>query len=378
MDKLLEQFNEIPTPLLQETKKLSEEFKLSKAQSQKVLERLRKEYENSKISPGEGIGVITAESFGEPGTQMTLNVFHFAGVAEVAVTLGLPRLIEIFDARKSPSTPRMTVYLDKEYKSDEKKVRDIAALLKEIKLEGISKEFSLNLTDLKIEVNLDFGKLKLFKLKQEEVVQAVKDSVKDSVVTTTKEGLNIKYKKEEANMKDLYQLKEKCKELHIRGVKGTEQVLPKKEGNEYVITCSGDNLKDAFKIKGVDFSKTVTNNLFIMDEVLGIEAARQIIIEESLEVIGKQGLDIDIRHIMLLSDVMTNLGIIKGITRTGITSEKTSVLAKASFETPITHLIKACIKGETDELLSVIENVMVNQPIPIGTGLPSLIARMKK
>ena len=322
-------------------------------------------------------GLETFTTFEGIITHNTLNVFHFAGVAEVAVTRGLPRLIEIFDARKEPSTPKLTVYLEKDYKNDEKKVREVAALLKETKLKDIATEFSLNLSEFKIEIVLDYEKLKMIKLKDEQVMNAVKEGLKDVNVKQTKDGFNIKYKAETPSLKDIYLLKEKCKDINIRGVKGIKQVLPKKEDAEYIIYCSGDNLKEVFNIDGVDKTRTVTNNIFAMAEVLGIEAARQAIINESLEVIQNQGLNVDIRHTMLLGDVMTHSGTIKGITRTGITNEKESVLARASFETPINHIVKACMKGEEDKLVSVIENVMVNQPVPIGTGLPSLVAKMK-
>ena len=97
---------------------------------------------------------------------------------------------------------------------------------------------------------------------------------------------------------------------------------------------------------------------------------------EVAKVIEDQGLDVDVRHIMLVSDVMTNKGTVKGITRSGITGEKKSVLARASFETPIKHIINASLIGEEDELNSVIENVMLNQPVPLGTGLPGLVAKI--
>ena len=80
---------------------------------------------------------------------------------------------------------------------------------------------------------------------------------------------------------------------------------------------------------------------------------------------------------MFIADVMTTSGMIKGITRSGITGEKKSVLARASFETPLKHIINASLIGEEDELNSVIENVMLNQPVPLGTGLPDLVAKMK-
>ena len=135
--------------------------------------------------------------------------------------------------------------------------------------------------------------------------------------------------------------------------------------------------KDILQIDEVDGSRTTSNHIFEVEKVLGIEAARHAIIEESSRVIKEQGLDIDKRHIMFISDLMTVSGNIKGITRSGITSEKDSVLARASFETPIKHLINACLKGETDYLTSVVENVMLNQPVPLGTGLPGLVTKVK-
>lgn len=194
-----------------------------------------------------------------------------------------------------------------------------------------------------------------------------------------KEGKNLvilQPKSEHPEIQELYQLKEKSRELYINGVKGISQVLPIKKDNEFIIICVGNNIEDVLKVDGVDPTRTISNNIFEVAEVLGIEAARQTIIKEALNVIKSQGLDIDIRHIMLLADVMTYSGSIKGITRGGITGEKESILAKASFETPIKHIIEASLKGEKDSLNSVIENVMINQEIPIGTGLPELIARI--
>ena len=78
---------------------------------------------------------------------------------------------------------------------------------------------------------------------------------------------------------------------------------------------------------------------------------------------------------MLVADTMCVSGSLKGVTRYGVVSEKSSVLARASFETPIKHIINAALVGEVDNLDSVVENVMINQPVPIGTGLPSLTVR---
>src|SRR3989344_3481717 len=154
----------LPIPIIEEAKEEIKNRRIGAEKAKEIMERIKQEYENALIDPGESIGIITAESFGEPGTQMTLNVFHFAGVAEVSVTLGLPRLIELFDARKIPSTPVLDVFIKKQYAKDEKKVREIASMLKETKLADISEEFSLNLTKVRIEAYLDSKRMKDLKI----------------------------------------------------------------------------------------------------------------------------------------------------------------------------------------------------------------------
>ncbi|MBL7147724.1 MAG: DNA-directed RNA polymerase subunit A'' [Nanoarchaeota archaeon] len=374
--QLFKDYHDLPENVLHDLGELIKENKIKKSDVLKILKRLRKEYEDSKISPGEAIGVITAESFGEPGTQMALNVFHFAGVAEVAVTTGLPRLIELFDARKEQSAPRTEVYLKRSLGTDSEKVKKIASLIKEVKLKDVSEEFSFNLTMFRIDIKLDRKIMREFKVTDSMIVSALNTKLKHVNVKLDSNNLKLKLDKDES-LNSLYQLKEKCKCVVVRGIKGVTQVTPIKRENEFVILCKGSNLKEILGVEEVDRDRTITNNPFVVADVLGIEAARNVIMREAVDVIKDQGLDIDIRHIMLLSDVMTNLGVIKGITRSGITSEKESVLARASFETPIKHLVNASLIGEEDHLNSVIENVMLNQSVPVGTGLPGLVARMK-
>jgi DNA-directed RNA polymerase subunit A" len=371
-------YNDLPKKLFEEATALSKEHHLGEQKRKEILKRVKEEYENAKITPGESIGIITAESFGEPGTQMTLNVFHFAGVAEMGVTLGLPRLIELFDARKDPSTPRTEIYLKRGFTRDKEKVKQISAQLVETKLQDIATEFSLNLTLFRIEVGLDKKKMRDLKITETQLEKIIEDELKKVKVSFSQDKLIIKPKTEEYELRDLYQLKEKSKEVHIKGVKRITQVSPIFNGNEFVILCAGANLKDIFKVEEIDETRITTNDIFMMADFLGIEAARQAIINEAINVIKQQGLDIDIRHIMFLADAMTNSGKIRGITRSGITAEKESVLARASFETPLKHIVNASLIGEEDALNSVIENVMVNQVVPLGTGLPDLIARMKQ
>ncbi|MDD5254216.1 MAG: DNA-directed RNA polymerase subunit A'' [Candidatus Nanoarchaeia archaeon] len=374
---MIEEYQDkIPAPLLEKYEKLTKDIKLTKEQEKKILERLEKEYSDAKIDPGESIGVVTAESFGEPGTQMTMKVFHFAGVAEVQVTLGLPRLIEIFDARRTISTPAMEIFLHKDYSEDVKFARNIASQIKETKFREIVSSFSINVLNLQVECELNKKNIRDLKIKDEEITEALNKGLKGINVKLLNKGDTIVLKPNSEELKDVYKLKEKAKEVFIKGVSGITQVLPVKQGNEFVILTAGSNLKDVIKLKEVDESRTKCNNIFEMQEVYGIEAARNTIIEEARKVIQDQGLDIDIRHIMFIADLMTAGGDIKGITRSGITGEKESVLARASFETPIKHLIDASLIGEEDHLSSVIENVILNQPVPLGTGLPGLVVKM--
>ncbi|MBI1972781.1 DNA-directed RNA polymerase subunit A'' [Candidatus Woesearchaeota archaeon] len=311
-------------------------------------------------------------------THNTLNVFHFAGVAEVSVTQGLPRLIEILDARKEISTPSMEIYLKKNISKDMNEVKRVAAMIKETKLNEIATEFSIDLNKLQVVVSLNQHRMKDLRLKPEQVAEALNNNMKGVKANTNGEKIVIKTKAEENELMETYKLKEKAKEVFIKGVKGIAQVLPVKNQDEFIIITSGSNLKDVIEIEEVDETRTTTNNLFEVLKVFGIEAARQNIIREAQKVIEDQGLDVDIRHIMFIADTMTTTGTIKGITRSGITGEKKSVLARASFETPLRHLINASLVGEEDELNSVIENVMLNQPVPLGTGLPDLVTRVKK
>ena len=369
---------ELPKHIMDKIEENSKEMKLSPREKTAAIEKLKEVYNNSVITPGEAIGVVTAESFGEPSTQMTLNVFHFAGVAEMNVTVGLPRLIEIFDARKTPSTPKMEIYLKSKYSKNAQMVKDIATKIKESNLEDISSSITINVARYRIDVELDKKKMKELGIKHEKVVEKITSAFKAAEVKDDKDVITIKPKMEEADLIEVYKLKEKLKKINVAGLKGVKQVLPIKEDEEYVIHCAGSNLKEALEIEEVDGEKTKTNQIFEIAEVLGIEAAKNAIINEAFKVIRDQGIDVDVRHIMLLSEVMTRTGVIKGITRSGISGQKESVLARASFETPDKHIINASLIGEKDDLNSVVENVILNQPIPLGTGLPGLITKMKE
>jgi len=331
-------------------------------------------HKDEEISAGEAIGIITAQSFGEPSTQMALNVFHFAGVAEMQVTSGLPRLIEIFDARRTPSTPEMEVYLKKSY-NDEKNAKIVAEKIKEIKLKDILKEIKINFSDKKIEAIIDYDSVKRVHSSIETIIKKLNDTGKLGKKCKIK-GNSIIFDGNELNFKEIYKLKEKVKETQISGIKGISQILVVKREDDFVILTAGTNLKELIKFKEIDESRTISNDLHEVCEVFGIEVARATIMREIGKVTNSQGLDINGRHSKLIADAMTSEGSVKGITRMGIISQKSSILARASFETPIKQFVNATLKENKDELNSVIENIILNQPVPVGTGLPGLMVEV--
>jgi DNA-directed RNA polymerase subunit A" len=208
------------------------------------------------------------------------------------------------------------------------------------------------------------------------VANALKKDLKVNVKKKD-DSLYVKPKGKDDALNATYKLKEKIKDLHVKGVKGITQVLPVKRGEEFIIITAGSNLKEVLRLAEIDPTRTTTNDIFEIGNVFGIEGARQAIINEVFKVIESQGLNVDIRHIMLVADTMCVDGDVKGITRYGVVSEKASVIARASFETPIKHVINAALVGEDDKLASVVENIVLNQPVPTGTGLPGLITKVK-
>ena len=342
----------------------------------KIYEEVVKEFEMAKVAPGESIGIICAESIGEPGTQMTLNTFHFAGVAEMNVTMGLPRLIEILDGRKTIETPMMEIYLKEPWKSG-KNIKDLAIQIKETRLGELVKEFVIDLAENAVSFTLDDEKMKMVGAIPSVIMKAVEKSTKLPVKQNGRE-FTVPVTSKEASVNEVYKIKEMLRHIFVAGIKGITQVLPVKRGEEFVIITAGTNLKAIMTLEAVDTRRTTSNDVFEIYDILGIEAARATLINEIYKVIESQGLNVDERHIMLISDMMTVDGSIKGITRYGIIGEKSSVLARASFETPIRHLINAALVGERDPLNSVVENVMINQTIPIGTGLSRVVMKKKE
>ncbi|MCD6492786.1 MAG: DNA-directed RNA polymerase subunit A'' [Archaeoglobaceae archaeon] len=370
-DNLLDKYP-IPKALKEEIKEELERLNVNKTTAKKIIEKCYEAYLKNLMEPGEAAGIIAAQSMGEPGTQMTMRTFHYAGVAEIDVTLGLPRLIEILDVRKNPSTPMMTIRLTEEYAKDREKAREIANKIEATYILDIA-DVATDIRNMRIIINLDEKAMQRKKLKVEDVKKKIEKGLKMEVV---EEDGKLIIQISEPSFKALMDTFDKLKNIVLVGIKEIRRVIVRKEGDEYVLYTEGSSLKKIMKIKGIDFTRTTTNNVYEIYEVLGIEAARNAIIKEAISTLEEQGLEVDVRHIMLVADVMTVDGELKQIGRHGVAGGKHSILARAAFEMTVNNLLDAAIKGDVDLLRGITENIIVGQPIKLGTGDVELIAKL--
>jgi DNA-directed RNA polymerase subunit A" len=343
---------------------------VSSDQLDEIVSQVASDYEHSKVEPCEAVGVVAAQSIGEPGTQMTMRTFHYAGVAEINVTLGLPRLIEIVDARKIPSTPTMTIRLNQDYAHDRDLAREVAWAIESTSILHLG-SIATDLAEMNVIIELNPDAMEQRKITAEEVAARLKEETKREV------GLNenqLIMTPEESSYRELLQLVEKIKRISLKGIEGIKRVVIRKEGDEYILYTEGSSIKRVMQFEGVDPTRIKTNNINEIGEVLGIEAARNAIINEATDTLREQGLSVDVRHIMLVADIMTVDGELKQIGRHGVSGEKASVLARAAFEVTVNHILDAAIRGDVDDLKGVTENVIVGQPIQLGTGDVTLVA----
>ncbi|WP_298521104.1 DNA-directed RNA polymerase subunit A'' [uncultured Methanobrevibacter sp.] len=336
-----------------------------------LIRKLKNAYDRAHVEAGEAVGTVAAQSVGEPGTQMTMRTFHYAGVTELNVTLGLPRLIEIVDARKEIATPTMDIYFDEERRDDEEFVRTLANKIGKSTINDILSDFNLNYGTMEVEATLDSKKIEEKRLDRDEINATVEKAFKKAVINNDKITIPSGKTDKPDNrfeIRELRLLADKVRDLQISGIKGIGKVIIRKDDKEWIIHTEGSNLKEILDMDGIDHVRTTTNNIHEIGEVLGIEAARQSIINEAQNTLSEQGLSVDVRHIMLVADIMTSEGVVKSIGRHGISGEKSSVLARAAFEETGKHLLRASIRGEVDDLTGIIENIIIGQPIPLGTG----------
>jgi len=364
--------------------------KLTKPKARKVIESTWSALSSARADPHEAVGITTAQSIGEPGTQMTMRTFHYAGVATVNVTQGLPRVIEIVDARKVPKTPTMLIYLEeldskgKPLNTNEKAVLKIAAGVEMTTTLDIAK-IDVEITQRHISLHLIVSNLRRKGMTGAEVrdklsralrlhIQADNEDrpkVLKIIPGVTKEEDLASLANDPPTYTALLQLEDKIKKLRLKGLPDVVRANvqgPSRETGEYYISTIGSNLAKVSEFAGVDRSRTYTNNITEINGYLGIEAARQAIINEMSDTLEGAGLEVDIRHLLTVSDVMTSEGAVRAIGRHGVSGTKHSILARSAFEVTVTHLLQAGVIGERDELRGVTENIIVGQPVALGTG----------
>ncbi len=351
-----------------------EHLKLSPQKIRDIIKRVLERYDSHRIDPNESAGILAAQSIGEPGTQMTMRTFHYAGVAEINVTLGLPRLIEIVDARRQPSTPMMTINLEPNIGGNFEKVQKKVSEIEITRLIDIA-DVATDIANMQVVIYPKKEKLSEKDITPEDIEGKLKKmkGLKTAVEKLeTKDGDAFVIKSPEGSFKKLQSLVETVKSTKVKGIDGINRAIIKKDGDHYVIYTEGSNLAKVLTLEGIDYSHTTTNSILEIFDVLGIEAARNAIMNEAYKTLSEQGLTVDIRHIMLVADIMTSDGDVKAIGRHGISGRKSSVLARAAFEITTAHLLKAGITGEVDNLDGVAENIIVGQPVTLGTGAVKL------
>ncbi|EJT46834.1 DNA-directed RNA polymerase iii largest subunit [Trichosporon asahii var. asahii CBS 2479] len=370
---------------------LNNSHKVTEAQIESFLENCRTRYLLAKIEPGSTVGAVGAQSIGEPGTQMTLKTFHFAGVASMNVTLGVPRIKEIINAAKVISTPIITVELQKP--ESEPVARIVKGRIERTTLGEIASiiEEAWTGAGAFIEIHIDMDAIQKLQLEitldtiKTALVLAPKLKIKDSDVTINSRKARLKIYVADPLDKDkcdgvyerLKSLKRAIPSVQVKGLPEVDRSVithDEKKKGEYKLLVTGYGLQEVMGTDGVNGYQTRTNHVMETAKVLGIEAARQTIYDEIQHTMRSHGMSIDPRHVMLLGDVMTYKGEVLGITRFGVQKMKDSVLMLASFEKTTDHLFDASLYSKVDDIQGVSECIIMGTPAPsCGTSLASIV-----
>ncbi|KAG5262768.1 hypothetical protein AALO_G00278690 [Alosa alosa] len=373
-----------------EPKVLYQLDRITPTQLEKFLETCRDKYMRAQMEPGSAVGALCAQSIGEPGTQMTLKTFHFAGVASMNITLGVPRIKEIINASKNISTPIITAHLDVEDDADFARLvkgRIEKTLLGEIS-EYIEEVFLPDDTFILVKLSLERIRLLRLEVNAETVRYSIcmsKLRVKPGDIAVHGEAVVCVSPRENSKSSMYYvlqSLKEDLPKVVVQGIPEVARAvihIDDQSGKQkFKLLVEGDNLRSVMATHGVNGSRTTSNNTYEVEKTLGIEAARTTIINEIQYTMTNHGMSIDRRHVMLLADLMSYKGEILGITRFGLAKMKESVLMLASFEKTADHLFDAAYFGQKDSVCGVSECIIMGIPMNIGTGLFKLLHRADK
>ncbi|KAL5169453.1 DNA-directed RNA polymerase III subunit 1 [Glycine soja] len=338
-------------------------------------------YHSKKMEAGAPVGATGAHSIGEPGTQMTLKTFHFAGVASMNVTLGVPRVKEIMNGNKKISTPIITAILERDDNANTARI--VKGRIEKTNLGQVAKSIKVVMTSrsASVVITLDMKRI------QDAHLNIDANIVKESILRTKKTKLKPEHikildiKKLEVVPQDvdrskihfqLHYLKNLLPTVVVKGIKTVDRVVISKDtkAEKFRLLVEGTGFREVMGVEGIDGRKTVSNHIHEVRDTLGIEAARESIVKEiKYTMVDTHGMNIDIRHMMLLADMMTATGHILGINRFGISKMGKSVLMLASFERTADILFQASVRGRDDSIGGVSESIIMGIPIQIGTGM---------
>ncbi|XP_061721966.1 DNA-directed RNA polymerase III subunit RPC1 [Cydia pomonella] len=360
--------------------------RLTLTQLVKFIRVCHDKYQRSIIEPGTAVGALAAQSIGEPGTQMTLKTFHFAGVASMNITQGVPRVKEIINASKNISTPIITAELvqplDQEFarrvkgRLEKTTLGEITTYIEEVYLPNecflLIRLDAERIRLLSLEVNVDSvvysictSKLKV----KPGNIEVVSDWAIKVIAEPSKHGGWF-------NMA-LQQLARLLPTVVVKGLPQVARCVIACDDTggdvKYKLCVEGDGLRDVMATYGIDGRKTTSNNILEVYHTLGIEAAKSTIISEIQAVMAGHGMSVDRRHVELLAGQMTARGEVLGITRYGLARMKDSVLNLASFEKTADHLFDAAYYGQQDCISGVSESIILGVPCAIGTGVLQLL-----
>ncbi|CAB3361853.1 Hypothetical predicted protein [Cloeon dipterum] len=361
--------------------------RLTLSQLVEFFETCREKFVQARIEPGTAVGALAGQSIGEPGTQMTLKTFHFAGVASMNITLGVPRILEIMNASKTTSTPLIMAKLDDECQFEEGKARRIKGRVERTTLGEVCRylEEVVLPDEFFIIVRIDIDRIKLLQLELNAVMIAYmidissKPKIKANVEVKSASVLKVvplMMKEKRDPQEVLQELAILLPQVTICGISTVSRAVishDDKDKQKLQLVIEGSGLRDVLATRGIDWKHTRCNNINEVKSVLGIEAARATIIEEIRFTMRDYGITLDVRHLMLLADLMTSVGEMHGMTRFGLEKMKESVLMLASFERTSDHLFEAAHYGQRDSLSGVSESIIIGNPMAMGTGLCKLL-----
>lgn len=353
--KVLEIFKE-------EIENVSSKLKLDDRKKKLLEEEIEKYLNRALLEPGTSIGIITAQSISEPATQLTMRSYHVAGSAGIKMTQGLPRLIEIFDAKKELENPSMFIYLKKKF-DNEKDAKKFAEKIVEKVMKDFLEEISMDLFEKKIEI----------RVRGEENAEKIYNLLKEKKFKVRKYGEKIQILLEESNLGEMKKIKERILNFYVDGIPGIKNAAILKEGESWLIQTSGSNLEKLLEYEEVDITRTYSNNIHEVAKVFGIEAARNLIIEEVNKTMKEQGIEVNYQFLSLIADLMCFSGTVQPVGRYGIAGKKGSVLARANFEETVKHLILATLRNEKEKFEGIFENVFIGRVAPVGTNAFELI-----